>query len=241
MKFGQNDDSNKNKDKVPEPVRTGPKLRNINDEKEPPKEEPSGADTRLKLLVAVLAVFIGVMAVKGAVNKAALTAQLEDQQKALAIIQAEALAYGITEDADGDLVLPVIDMGSYSNGSAETDSIEYRNDVMLKAFINDLLKWEGNRGYDAVRQTMADKWGFAEDSRLLTAFMPPTDVELNANMKPSTYQIFVLNNNGKDMSYFIICNVLNTVNGMSAGGVVGIRATIMEDGTMSDVIAQTLL
>ena len=93
---------------------------------------------------------------------------------------------------------------------------------------------------------MLNDWEFTEDSRLLTRFMPEMDEEINASMSLSDYTTFVLSNDGKNMSYFLICTVRNTVTGSATGekrsttGTVGIRITINEDGTLSNVMAQTL-
>ena len=53
-------------------------------------------------------------------------------------------------------------------------------------------------------------------------------------------QKFVLSNDGKNMSYFLICDVYNTIDGNTATGTVGIRMTINADGTISNVTVQTI-
>lgn len=232
--------SGKNVDKSME-GKTGPRLRNINEEKETETtEKPTGADVRLKIAFAAIAVLTAVVWIKGQATKSSLTAELEKQQGLLASAQAEALMYGITEDDDGDLVIPVTDK-PVDVSELDWDSTEQRNDELLSSFANLLLNWEGKRGYDKVRQTLMDDWKFTEDSRLLTSFMPAMDEDMNANISLSGYSTFILSNDGKNMSYFLLCTVRNTINGKSATGTVGIRISINEDGTISNVTAQTLL
>lgn len=224
-----------------ENMQAGPKLRNIHEEKDIPEEIPEGADMRLKLCVVAIAVFILIVGIKGAITKSSLSAQLEEQNKLLTAAQAEALLYGITEDEDGDLVLPITDTDiSVDVSELDWDSVEQRNTELLSSFTSLLLNWEGQNGYENVRQKLINDWEFTEDSKLLSSFMPPMDEELNANMSLSGYSTFVLSNDGKNMSYFLICTVRNTINRTSATGTVGIRITINEDGTVSNVTAQTL-
>ncbi len=234
MKVSQNNST--------ENIQSGPKLRNIHDEKDIiPEEKPDGADTRLKIAVVVIAVFVIIIGVKGAVTKSSLTSQLEKEQKLLNEAKAEALMYGITEDEEGDLIIPATDTDtSVDVSELDWESLEQRNDTLLSSFTSLLLNWEGTNGYGKVRQKLINDWEFTEDSRLLTYFMPPLEEELNANMSLSGYKPFVLSNDGKNMSYFLICTVRNTIDGTSATGTVGIRITINEDGTISDVTAQTL-
>lgn len=223
-------------------IQTGPKLRNINEELEEPKEIPVGADPRLKLLVVVIVVLIAIIGIRGHFTKSSLMSQLEEQQKQLDIVRAEALAYGITEDEDGDLTLPVTDSNksSVDISDLEWNSIDERNTQLLSSFTKVLLNWKGQSGYQKVRQTLIDDWKFTENSKLLTSFMPEMDDDIDANMSLSNYSTFVLTNDGKNMSYFLICTVRNTINGTSATGTVGINITINEDGSISNVTAQTL-
>lgn len=224
-----------------ENVRNTPKFRNIHEEKEIiPDEVQEGADKRLILAAAIIGIFILIIGIKGSIAKSSLSSQLEDQNRLLAEAQAEALLYGITQDEDGDLVIPVDENKPVDVAELDWDSIEQRNNELLSAFTKLLLNWEGRTGYNNVRQKLIADWKFTEDSRLLSAFMPEMDEETDANMSLSGYSTFVLENDGKNMSYFLICTVRNTINSTSATGTVGIRITINEDGTVSNVTAQTL-
>lgn len=220
---------------------TGPKLRNINEEKEAPPEKPEGADRRLKFGVAAIAVLAVITIIRGAAGNSGLEAKLEEQRAALDLVKAEALVYGITEDEDGDLVLPYIDMSGPKNPSdMSKSSMEERNEERLAEFVKTLLSWKGKSQYDAVRQKLITDFGVPEDGTLLTLFMPPVDEGLDTNMKYDRHTTFMLSNDGKNMSYFILCEV-KSVNGSNrADGIVGVRATVNEDGTLADVTAQTL-
>ena len=226
-----------------ENVQAGPKFRNINDEKdEVIEEKPEGADVRLKIAVGVIAAFILIIGIKGSITKSNLSSELEAQQKLLTEAKAEALLYGITEDEDGDLVVPETNTGATDVSELDWDSIEQRNNELLNSFTKLLLTWKGQTGYNNVRQKLINEWEFTEDSRLLTTFMPELseDDDVDANITLSGYEPFVLDNDGKNMSYFLICTVRNTIDGTSTTGTVGIRITINEDGTISNVTAQTL-
>lgn len=217
-----------------------PKFRNIYEEKEVFSDESTpGVDFRIKLVIGFLGILILVSVIRGSITESSLTSRLEEQQKLLDSTKAEALVYGITEDEDGELVYPepkeptdISDM--------KWDSVEERNRELLASFTDVLLHWEGASGYTKARQSLIDDWEFKEDSRLLTSFMPVLDDELNASMTCSGYTPFVLENDGKNISYFLICKVRNTIDGTAATGTVGIRITINEDGTISNVTAQTL-
>lgn len=231
MKISQNNNT--------DDFQTGPKLRNIHEEKDIIEDAPDGADIRLKLAAAAIGILIAFVGVKGSVTNGKLASQLEEQQKLFTAAQAEALMYGITKDDDGDLVIPVSEE-PVNVSDLDWDSVEQRNTELLSSFTKLLLNWKGKSGYEKVRQKLMDEWEFAENSKLLTSFMPEMDDELDANMSLSSYTTFVLSNDSKNMSYFLICTVRNTINGTSATGLVGIRITINENGTVSNVTAQTL-
>lgn len=224
-----------------EDIQSGPKLRNINDEGTEIVEEPrEGADIRLKLVVAALILFIVIIAVKGNVDKLSLTSQLDAQQKTFKKTEAEASKLGITKDENGDLTVPEIEEEPSDALEGDSTDIEQRNAKRLDDFTAALLTWKGRDGYNAVRQTLINDWGFDENSQLLSTFMAPLTEDINANMSRSTYDTFVLTNDGKTMSYFLKCTVYNTINDTSAPGTVGILVTVNEDGSLSDVTAQTL-
>lgn len=222
-------------------VQTGPKLRNIHDEAEVPEEKPEGADIRLRIAVAAIAALTLFIGIKGFITKSRLVDQLEEQKSLYTQAHAEALLYGIVEDEDGDLIIPDISTGSVNASDLDWDSLDVRNETLLNEFAGLLLNWGGTSEYNKVRQTLIDEWGFKENSKLLSSFMPELDEELTANIslqgKPT---IYLLDTNGKDMSYFLICTVRNTINSRSAVGLVGIQITINEDGTISNTMAQTL-
>lgn len=235
MKLSDTNIEQKNKE-----VETGPKLRNIHDVAEVPEEKPEGADKRLIIAACVILFFTVLVGIRGSLANKSLSTKLEAQNKLLTDAKAEALLYGITTDSDGDLVVPEVNTDSTDVSELDWDSIEQRNKQLLDAFTSTLLNWTGKTGYDNVRQKLINDWKFTEDSKLLTAFMPPVD-ELDANISLSSYKTFVLSDDGKNLSYFLICTVRSTVGGGSANGTVGIRITINEDGTISDVTAQTLM
>lgn len=234
MKMLQNDQNQEDQ------VQAGPKLRNIHDEAEVSIEKADGPDKRLVFGAAVILLFTLFVGIRGSISCKSLSSQIEAQNKLLTDAKAEALLYGITTDSDGDLVVPEVNMDSTDVSELDWDSIEQRNKQLLDAFTSTLLNWTGETGYDNVRQKLINDWKFTEDSELLTAFMPPVD-ELDANISLSSYKTFVLSDDGKNLSYFLICTVRSTVDGGSANGTVGIRITINEDGTISDVTAQTLM
>lgn len=227
-------------------AQSGPKLRNINNKGEDiiPDEKPEGADIRLKIAAIVMLVFVIIIGIKGNIQKSSLTKQLEEQKAVLAEIQAEALLLGITEDDDGDLIVPAVDTPQNVQ-ELSWDSVEDRNVALINSFVKSLLNWSGNNEYNEKRQYLIDYWKFTENSRLLTTFMPPLEEGeiLEGKMScPVDPTIFILENNGKDkpMSYFLICTVRKTVGNTKADGTIGIRLTINADGSISNVTAQTL-
>lgn len=226
-------------------IQTGPKLRNIHDEKEIIEEKPEGADVRLKIAVIVLGILIAFIGIKGFITKSSLMSQVEEQQKLLTAAEAEALMYGITEDEDGDLVIPEVEEPvnvSDMDWSSKWDSISARNMDLLDSFAHLLLDWDGNNEYEKNRQTLINDWGFTENNKLLSSFMPKMDDDMDAHMTlpKGSVKSFLLENDGKNMTYFLLCDVRNTVNGISANGKIGIHITINENGTVSNVFAQTI-
>lgn len=232
-----------------EEIQSGPKFRNIHDDsgKDIIEEKPEGADSRLKISALIILILVIIMGVKGSISNSSLASQLEEQNIKLTEAKAEALLYGITEDEDGDLVLPE-SQEPVNVAELDWDSVEQRNTELLNSFTKVLLNWEGKSGYEQARHTLMSDWEFAEDSRLLTNFMrelTEKDLDENGNFNASmsiygTPETYPLSNDGKNMSYFLICEVMNTVGDNSAIGTVGIRITINEDGTISNVTAQTL-
>lgn len=231
-----------------EQLKAGPKLRNINDKGEDiiPDEKPEGADKRLKIAAIVMLIFIVIIGVRGNAQKSSLTKKLEAETAALNEIKAEALLLGITEDDDGDLVVPDVESQTPQNvQELSWDSVEERNTALINSFIKTLLNWNGNNEYNEKRQFLMDYWKFTEDSRLLTTFMPALEEGeiLEGKMScPVDPTIFILENNGKDkpMSYFVICTVRKSVGSTKADGTVGIRLTVNADGSITNVTAQTL-
>lgn len=227
-------------------MQSGPKLRNINDRGEDiiPDEKPEGADKRLKIAAIVLFAFILIIGIRGNIQKSSLTKQLEEQTALLTEIKSEALLLGITEDDDGDIVVPEVEEPQNVQ-ELSWDSIEERNNTLIKSFASCLLNWNGNNEYMEKRQQLIDYWKFTEDSRLLSNFMPALEdgEVLDGKMScPVDPTIFILENNGKDkpMSYFVICTVRKQIGSTKADGTVGIRLTVNADGTISNVTAQTL-
>lgn len=217
-----------------------PKFRNVHDAAEAPEQKPEGADKRL--IIGAVAIFICVLVVSisGIVKNSALSNKLAAQNEELGKAKAEALQYGITIDEDGDLVLPEKKQEATDVAELDWDSIEQRNQKILESFTKTLLNWNGTGSYQKVRETFMEEWEFAENSQLLTSFMPEVE-ELDTNISFSgNPQVFVLSDDGKDVSYFLICTVRTMVENRGHDGVVGIEITINEDGTISNVSAQTL-
>lgn len=244
MKISQN-----NLDDNTMEVQTGPKLRNIHDEAEVPEEKPEGADVRLRIGVIVIAALILFVGIKGSITKSRLESDYEAAQRLYTETEAEALLYGITQDDDGDLVVPDTEPISVDISELEWTDIDTRNDALLQEFASLLLNWEGTTQYEKVRQTLITDWGFNEkNSRLLTSFMPALDEDLDASIalqgKPTIYP---LEETSKSRSYFMICTVRTTTNvskptyESKPAGLVGIQITIAnEDAKVSNVAAQTL-
>lgn len=223
-------------------IQAGPKLRNIHEEKEAPREKPKGADKRLKICAVVILALILFVGIKGSITKTSLTSKVSKQQKLLTEAQDKAHEYGIAKDDNGELVLPDTAIGDADASSLEPGSAEERNMETITSFTKLLLNWKGQSGYNEARQTLIDEWGFNEKGRLLTSFMPELKEDINANMSMSgNPTVFVLSNEDGNIAYFLICTVRNTIDGTSASGTVGIHLTINEDGTLSNVTAQTLL
>ena len=88
---------------------SGPKLRNINDESDVTVEKPEGADIKLKIGAVVLLVLVVIMNIRGAMTKSSLKSQLAEAEQHLTEVKSEALLLGITEDEDGDLVIPEVE------------------------------------------------------------------------------------------------------------------------------------
>lgn len=227
-----------------DPISTRPRIGNLNGPAEKPlAKKPSSADIRLRIGAAAIAILILFTGIHGSIVKSSLSGQLAEQQRILADVQAQALRLGITQDEDGEPDLPAIMPGtSVDITDIDWDSLEQRNSELLDSFTSLLLNWEGEQEYERVRQKLTDDWKFTEDSRLLSVFMPPAgDNNLDNGIKLSGYTTFVLSNNGKDMSYFLICTVYSSSSlKKSAIGTVGIGITINSDGTISNVTAQTL-
>lgn len=199
---------------------------------------------RPTLIVASVAMiaFTLVIAIKGNITNSSLSEQLEEQNELLADAQDEALTYGITVDDDGDIVMPVSEE-SQNEPELDWDSVKTRNETLLQSFAECILTFNGNDEYNAKRQQLIDNWGFTEDSDLLSDFMRPLEdgeiLEYNMDfVGPAT--VFTLSDDGKNISYFLICTVRSSTGSTSADGTVGIRITINADGTVSDVTAQTM-
>lgn len=233
----------------------GPKLRNINHvENEVIEETPSGIDWKFKAAVIVLALLTIGTYVKGNIKVGNLTNELEGLNKQLTEIQAEALLLGITEDEDGDIVMPDTET-PVDVAELDWDSIETRNNDLLKSFVKTIFNWSGVTGYDKARSELMDVWGFTADSDLLSRYMPDISDDKSAqegidgtkiSCKPDqNVQQFVLSNDGKNMTYFLICEVYNTLttdNGTSSViGTNSVRISINEDGTISNVSVQQLV
>lgn len=213
-----------------------PKLRNLNEEMPVEEEKPEGADIRIKILVLILLGLIVFLATKGALTNRSLLSQIAEQQKELDTIKSEALKYGIKEDDDGNLIIPDIDSDSLSSSA----NVEEGDAATLDSFAKLLLNWKGQSGYNEVRQTLIDEWGFSEDCKLLTTFMPATTEELNANMNMSEYSTYILSESDEGCSYFLICTVRNTIDGTSAAGTVGLQIKLNNDHNITNITAQTL-
>lgn len=213
-----------------------PKLGNINDEKETPKEVPAGADIRLKILafiILAIAIFIGV---KGAFTKMSLGSQITEQKDLLIEAKKTASEYGITEDEDGNLIVPDMD----ADMANKNQNINENDTRTLDSFAKLLLTWRGQSGYNKVRQTLIDEWGFSNDCKLLSSFMPETGEELNANMSLSNYATFVTSEDESGTGYFLICTVRNTIDGASASGIVGLQIRLDKESKITNVTAQTI-
>ena len=134
---------------------SGPKLRNINDESDVTVEKPEGADIKLKIGAVVLLVLVVIMNIRGAMTKSSLKSQLAEAEQHLTEVKSEALLLGITEDEDGDLVIPEVEE-PVDVADLDWDSIEARNDELLSSFTKELLNWEGSAGYTTTRNTLIE-------------------------------------------------------------------------------------
>lgn len=238
MKISQNKINDKD---TQTPLQTGPKLRNIHDEKEVPEEKPAGADSRLKLAAAAVMATILFVGIKGSISNSALASDLEEQNKLLTAAQAAASEYGITEDENGELVLPVIDTNIYiDEPDTDMELIEQRNTARIAAFVKKLFGWEGQSGYNSVRQALMTEYSFSEDSPLLSEFMPETSELPVGKMSLVNHTPFALSDDGANISYFVICTVSETIDNTPANATVGVWLTINEDNSISDVVVQIL-
>lgn len=217
-------------------METGPKLRNINEEKPVEEEKPKGADVRLKVAAIVILGFIVFLGVKGTLTKTSLTSQINKQQKELKTVQKEAKEYGIEEDEDGNLILPDAEINTVTG----TSNIEENDAATLDSFAKLLLTWKGQSEYNKVRETLINEWGFADGCKLLTNFMPVTEEELDANMSLSEYSTYVLSEDEDGTSYFLVCTVRNTIDGTSATGTVGLQIKLNKEHKITNITAQTL-
>lgn len=234
---------------------SGPKFRNINHLESEVIEEPVtyGVDWKFKAAaILLLLLTIGVY-VKGTVKINSLSAELDTASKKLTEVQSEALLLGITEDEEGDIIIPDTET-PVDVADLDWDSIETRNNDLLKSFVKTVFNWGGTSGYEKVRSELMDTWGFTANSWLLTEYMPDISEDKQAqegiedtriSCKPDqNVQQFVLSNDGKNMSYFLICEVYNTLKtGNGTSTVIGtnsVRITINEDGTISNVSVQQL-
>lgn len=221
------------------------KTRKVDEEREIIEERPDGPDKRLVIGAAALFLIILFVGIKGAITNASLTSKLNEAQTAYDKARTDALALGIVEDDDGDLIVPEV-KDPVNVSDLTWDSVESRNDELLKSFTKEMLNYEDVEEYEQTRTVLRDTWGFKDNGPLLSSYMPPADGDVGAiSFNPDTgMEKFVLSNDGKTFSYFLICDVYNTLkteNGKStAVGEVGIRITINEDGTMSDIKVQTL-
>lgn len=233
---------------------SGPKFRNINHvESEVIEETVSGVNWKFKAAaILLLLLTIGVY-VKGTIKINGLTNELNELDDQLTKIKSEALLLGITEDEDGDVIIPDTET-PVDVAELDWDSIETRNNDLLKSFVKTIFNWNGINGYDKARSELMDVWGFTADSNLLSNYMPDISDDkaeqesiegTKISCKPDqNVQQFVLSNDGKNMTYFLICEVYNTLttsNGQSTViGTNSVRITINEDGTISDVRVQQL-
>lgn len=225
--------------------RIGHHMNDVDKGRELIEEKPDGPDKRLVAGAAVLFLITLVIGIKGSITNSSLSSKLAEQQSIYDKAHTEALALGIVEDEDGELIVPEV-KDPVNVSDLTWDSVESRNDELLKSFTKEILNYSSLDEYNKTRQTLMDTWGFREDSVLLTTFMPEADGDVGSiSFNPDTgMKKFVLENDGKKLSYFLICEVYNTVkteNGKSsATGEVGVKLTINEDGTMSNVSVQTL-
>lgn len=218
----------------------GPKLRNIHEEAEAPAKKPAGADKRLKICAAIVLVLVLFVGVRGFTAQSSLSSQVSKNQKTLDKLQAKADEYGITKDENGELTIPDVSLEGASE--FEPGSVGERNIGLINDFTKLLLNWKGQSGYNDVRQKLMDEWSIKQKSKLLTSFMPELDTEINANMSMSGGPtVFLLSEDEKGTTYFLICTVRNTIDKTTAQGMVGIRLTIKKDGKLSNILAQTII
>ena len=215
---------------------------NIHEQKEKtvPEEKPA-ADFRLKIAVIVLFLLTVIVAVRGKISNSGAAQELASLTQELTDVRAEALTYDITEDEDGRIQTPEHTQETGAAGNESVSSKE-RNEEILDDFATCLLTWDGVEAYMQNRQELIDTWGLSDTDSLLTNFMPALENEdaLSGSMRFVGSTVFTLENNGTDTSYFLIYTVRYSAEGTSADGTVGIRLTVHEDGTVSDVTAQTL-
>lgn len=231
------------KQEIPLDTESKPRFRNVNagGEASVPEEPSDGPDKRLVAAAAILLVLILFVGLRGSFANKSLSAKVKGQEEAFNKAQAEALLYGITIDEDDEVVLPETEPTDVTE--LDWDSVEARNKEILDSFTKVLLNWQGQKGYNEVRQTLMDDWSFAKDSDLLRRFMPESD-KIDTNISLSGYTPFVLSDDAEGMSYFLICSVRTTIDtgkdDKSETGSIGVQITINKEGTISNVSAQPL-
>lgn len=237
MKISQNENQ-----EMPLEAESKPRFRNVNETAEASAldETIEGPDKRLVAAALVLFVLILFVWLRGTMTNNSLSAKVKGQEEAFSKAQAEALLYGITIDEDNEVVLPESDP---KPAAISESDVEARNTEILDSFTKVLLNWQGQEGYNKVRQTLIDDWNFTTDSDLLRRFMPESD-KIDTNISLSGYTPFILSDNADGMSYFLICSVRTTIEtgdgNSSETGSIGVEITINKDGTISKVSAQPL-
>lgn len=229
MKMPNNSDENESMEN-----QTEPKLRNINEEKETPKEKPKGADIRLKVLAAAILLLFLFVAVKSSFTKASLMSQMNDKQKILKETEEIASKYGIKKDKDGNIIVPDVETTTASGSAVEAGDAS-----TLDSFVKLLLNWNGQSGYEKVRQTLINEWSFSKDCKLLTSFMPEITDESDVSMVLSEYDTFVVSETDEGNAYFLVCTVKSNINSSPFANI-GLQIKINKEGTITNVTAQTL-
>lgn len=146
-----------------------------------------------------------------------------------------------------DIMKYQIGLDGYQTNTETTSDVEpdrYGTDSQTaESFLKMLLTWNDYESYQTIRTTLVTDYGVDGASSLLTKFMPDVEAKVfgTANMKLKEITSYLVKEENGANSYFAICDVSSKVDGNTGNGKVGVFYTILEDGSITNISAYTLI